>query len=79
MRPARLCRESAAPIWFGRAPFRPFSRPQPAQTAAKVRGFSQTAPGSTAETNSALEEDRIRSYGDLRLIQKPKDSAIFSV
>src|SRR5258708_29793045 len=44
-----------------RAPVRsrhvPLSRPQPPQTAAKVRGFSPTAPGFTAETDSPLEED----------------------
>src|SRR5712671_119088 len=38
-----------------RAPVRsrhvPLSRPQPPQTAAKVRGFSPTAPGFTAETD----------------------------
>src|SRR5260221_12113021 len=44
-----------------RAPVRsrhvPLSRPQPPQTAAKVRGFSPTAPGFTAETDSPLEGD----------------------
>src|SRR5712671_6650099 len=43
-----------------RAPVRsrhvPLSRPQPPQTAAKVRGFSPTAPGFAAETDSPLEE-----------------------
>src|SRR5712671_4830271 len=42
-----------------RAPVRsrhvPLSRPQPPQTAAKVRGFSPTAPGFTAETDSPVE------------------------
>ena len=44
-----------------RAPVRsrhvPLSRPQPPQTAAKLRGFSPTAPGFTAETDSPLERE----------------------
>jgi hypothetical protein len=40
----------------GSRPTRPFSRPSHTQTAAKVRAFSPTAPGFTAETDSALEE-----------------------
>ena len=54
-----------------RAPVRsrhvPLSRPQPPQTAAKVRGFSPTAPGFTAETDSPLEgagfEPSVPGYG----------------
>ena len=41
----------------GSCPARPFSRPSHTQTAAKLRGFSQTAQGFTAETDSPLEED----------------------
>jgi hypothetical protein len=44
-----------------RAPVRsrhvPLSRPQPPQTAAKLRGFSPTVPGFTAETDSPVEGD----------------------
>jgi len=40
----------------GSQPARPFSRPQPPQNAAKVRGFSLTAAGFTAETDWLLEE-----------------------
>jgi len=39
----------------GSCPARPFSRPSHTQTAAKLRGFSQTAQGFTAETDSPLE------------------------
>src|ERR1700738_2847708 len=56
-----------------RAPVRsrhvPLSRPQPPQTAAKLRGFSPTAPGFTAETDSPLEgagfEPSVPLYGEL--------------
>ena len=41
----------------GSCPARPFSRPSHTQTAAKLRGFSQTAQGFTTETDSPLEED----------------------
>ena len=41
----------------GSCPARPFSRPSHTQTAAKLPGFSQTAQGFTAETDSPLEED----------------------
>lgn len=39
----------------GSCPARPFSRPSHTQTAAKLPGFSQTAQGFTAETDSPLE------------------------
>jgi len=39
----------------GSCPARPFSRPSHTQTAAKLRGFSQTAQGLAAETDSPLE------------------------
>jgi hypothetical protein len=45
------------PTSAGSRPARPFSRPSHTQTAAKVRGFSPTAPGFTAEIDSALEGD----------------------
>jgi len=41
----------------GSCPARPFSRPSHTQTAAKLRGFSQTAQGFTTETDSPLEGD----------------------
>jgi hypothetical protein len=47
-------KRSRAPV---RSRYVPLSRPQPPQTAAKVQGFSPTAPGFTAETDSPLEED----------------------
>jgi hypothetical protein len=40
----------------GSQPARPFSRPKPLQNAAKVRDFSLTASGFTAETDWLLEE-----------------------
>jgi hypothetical protein len=39
----------------GSQPARPFSRPKPLQNAAKVRDFSLTASGFTAETDWLLE------------------------
>jgi hypothetical protein len=42
----------------GSQPARPFSRPQPPQNAAKVRGFSHTASAFTAETDCLLEQRR---------------------
>jgi hypothetical protein len=42
----------------GSQPARPFSRPQPPQNAAKVRGFSRTVSAFTAETDCLLEESR---------------------
>ena len=41
----------------GSCPARSFSRPSHTRTAAKLPGFSQTAQGFTAETDSPLEED----------------------
>ena len=39
----------------GSCPARSFSRPSHTRTAAKLPGFSQTAQGFTAETDSPLE------------------------
>ena len=44
------------PVREGSCPARPSSRPTHTQTAAKLPGFSQTAQGFTAETDSPLEQ-----------------------
>ena len=48
---------------LGSQPAVPSHVPSHPHNAAKVRGFSLTAPGLTAETDCLLEESRFRTAG----------------